>query len=325
MPLDHFVSQVYLKNFSDPEDGQLYAIKKSDLEEFRCRPKDVCRVQEGSTNEFLNDPRAVEEFLKEIEPDWNKAVAQLGEQALNHNGIVTIAGMVAYITSCSPTGMRMHSEPLQKQVELVAKSLDASGQIPKPPPELEGESLTELIENGKIRVAIDEKFPQAIGISQILGLTENFGNMHWEILINEQGDSPFLTSDFPVAVEHVGDNVPINRIFPILPKLAIRMIPKRLEVSKHDDLRFKQFSSSQKKLHAGEVRSCNQLIVRSAENLVFHHKKLGWFRRFVERNRHFRVEAVTETIPAPTGNLLMSQTKIVRYYPSNEKQNNSCA
>ena len=54
MPLDHYVSQVHLKNFYSPVlDGLMYGIRKSDLKCFRTKSQDVCRIEDGSTNAYL--------------------------------------------------------------------------------------------------------------------------------------------------------------------------------------------------------------------------------------------------------------------------------
>jgi hypothetical protein len=54
MALDHYVSQVHLKNFYSPAlNGMMYAIRKSDLKRFQTRSKNVCRIEEGSTNAYL--------------------------------------------------------------------------------------------------------------------------------------------------------------------------------------------------------------------------------------------------------------------------------
>jgi len=57
----------------------MYAIRKSDLKRFRCRAKDVCRIEDGSTNAYLTSDRAIEEFLRGIEPKYNTSVAKLRE------------------------------------------------------------------------------------------------------------------------------------------------------------------------------------------------------------------------------------------------------
>ena len=69
MPLDHYISQVHLKKFYSPVLGdRMYAIRKSDLKSFTSRSKDVCRTNDGSRNAYFDEDRAIEEFLKTIEP-----------------------------------------------------------------------------------------------------------------------------------------------------------------------------------------------------------------------------------------------------------------
>jgi hypothetical protein len=80
MPFDHYVSQVHLKNFNSPAlDGKLYAIRKSDLKRFQTKPRDICRIEDGSTNAYLTESRAIEDFLKDVEPRYNASVAKLRE------------------------------------------------------------------------------------------------------------------------------------------------------------------------------------------------------------------------------------------------------
>jgi hypothetical protein len=76
MPLDHYVSQVHLKKFCSLALGDLmHAIRKTNLKYFTPSSKDVCRIMDGSTNAYLREDRAIEEFLKTIEPNYNAALA----------------------------------------------------------------------------------------------------------------------------------------------------------------------------------------------------------------------------------------------------------
>ena len=65
MPLDHYVSQVHLRNFYSTT-GRLNAIRKSDLKCFSSRSEDVRRIEDNGTNAYLREDRAVEEFLKDV-------------------------------------------------------------------------------------------------------------------------------------------------------------------------------------------------------------------------------------------------------------------
>jgi hypothetical protein len=122
--------------------------------------------------------------------------------------------------------MCVNSEPLKERVESSAYEFDTKGLISAPPPALGGNSLTDLLQSGKIQFAIDPKFAQAIGIANVLNLTALLGNFRWEILHNEFGDSPFFTSDFPIAIEETADPRTLNKIVPLSPDLAVRIVTK---------------------------------------------------------------------------------------------------
>ncbi len=249
MALDHYVSQVHLKNFYSPAlDGLMYAIRKSDLKRFTPKSQDVCRIEEGSTNAYLTEDRAVEEFLKDVEPRYNASLAKLRERKMDQEAIASLAGFCAYVVTCSPTAMRLHSGPLKATLESTAAVLDKQGMIPKAPEALGEKSITELLADGTVKFTVDPKFPQAVGISNILHHTSVFGNSPWEILHNGEINNPFFTSDYPVAMEIFNINTPINRIVPLAPDLAIRIIPDiRLSGTK-PDLTFAKFRATPRQL-----------------------------------------------------------------------------
>jgi hypothetical protein len=43
----------------------------------------VCRIADGNTNSYLREDRAVEEFLKEIEPKYNAVLKKLVEDKID--------------------------------------------------------------------------------------------------------------------------------------------------------------------------------------------------------------------------------------------------
>src|SRR6202022_1896603 len=101
MALDHYVSQVHLKNFYSPAlDGLMYAIRKSDLKRFPTKSQDVCRIEEGSTNAYLSKDRAIEEFLKDVEPRYNASLAKLRENKMDQEAIASLAGFAADVVTC---------------------------------------------------------------------------------------------------------------------------------------------------------------------------------------------------------------------------------
>lgn len=313
MPLDHYVSQVHLRRFYSPALGgrQMYGFRKRDGYVFPCSSKDVCRVQDGSTNEYLLKDRIIEEFLRTIEPNYNSAIDELRMGKPNRNTVYVIAGFAAYVTSCSPAAMRLHAGPLRSAVEATGKILDASGEIPRAPELLGGKSYTELIESGIIKTSIDEKYPQALGINGIMERVNIWGNSAWDILINEHADdSPFFTTDFASGIELSDDPRIINRLVPLGPDLALRIRPDLDARDLKKDTTFKAFRCRLLTPSRNEVRAINQIIVRCGEELVFFRDNHDWVKGFLNKNRFFRVEPVTAEIKTPTGYALVSTIRV---------------
>ena len=143
-----------------------------------------------------------------------------------------------------------------------------------------------------------------MGIASILSRTATFGNFKWEILINPFDDSPFFTSDFPVAIEKTEDLRVLNRIAPLAPNLAIRIRPDLSLDRERTDFSFSGFRYTVRKLSRPEVMSVNRLIVRCAETTVFFRDDYEWVPSFVKRNAGFRIEPRTRRIPHGNGTLL---------------------
>lgn len=311
MPLDHFVSQVHLKNFYSPVLGnRMHAIRKADMKAFTPDAYSVCRIPDGSTNPYFADERVIEEFLKGIEPKYNQALKDISTDFLDAESIYVVAGFIAYVLTCSPAGMRIQSQPFKGALEETGRLIDAKGEIGVPPPELGGASLTDLFDSGAVRVEIDPKYPQAVGISSILHLTNTFGNFSWEILINDNEDSPFFTSDFPVTIEKTSDFRIINRIVPLSPTLAVRLQPNIWHDTTKKDFSFAGFRRRVRYPSRKEVARINALLVRGAETTVFFRDDREWVPRFVHKNAAFRIEPRTRRIPHNGGTLLWSTIDI---------------
>ncbi len=276
------------------------------LHAFPCRSENVCRIDEGDTNEYLTESRAIEEFLKTVEPKYNASVAKLRTGNVDKEVIYVIAGFVGYVLCCSPAAMRINSGPLQNELEATAALLDENGKMPKAPNSLGGKiGDRALLKEGTIKFKVDEKYPQAIGISNIMERVNTFGNFEWDVLLNDEPESPFFTSDFPVAIERTGDWRILNRVVPLGPDIAVRIKPD-LDGKRSKDLKFRNFRSRQRKIRGDAVREVNRLIVQSAEKLVFYRDDNAWVKRFVERNSKYRIEPTMHKVRTGKGNLAIT-------------------
>lgn len=312
MPLDHYVSQVHLRNFYSPIlKNRLYAVRKSDRKTFTPRSEDVCRIADGSSNAYLQPERIVEDFLLSVEPRYNTALATLQDGEPDAAAVHTMAGFAAYVSTCAPAAMRIGTTPLQSVLKTTAEMLDRQGQIPPAPEALGNKTITQLLNDGTVQFNVDGKYPQALGISGILHRLSVFGNSPWEILHNENEDNPFLTSDFPVAIEARGNSGIVNRIVPLAPNLAIRILPDVTLARTKPDLTFSRFRYRRLCLSRTDVSALNRLVVQCAEDTVFHRDAYEWIPGFVSKNRHYRIECVTTRVPYGTGVLNIATQRVV--------------
>ena len=206
--------------------------------------------------------------------------------------------------------MRLHSGPLKAQLEAAAAILDKQGVIPKAPEILGEKSITELLADGTVNFTVDPKYPQAIGIANILHHASVFGNSPWEILHNDEEESPFFTSDYPAAIEAFDINTPINRIVPFAPDIAVRIKPDiRLSGAK-PDITFSKFNGTSRHLKRAEDLEINRLLVRCAEEMIFFRDDRDWIESFVDKNRRYRIEPVTHKLPHGSGQIQISTHRI---------------
>lgn len=305
MALDHFISQVHLKNFyAEPLDGRkMYAYRKSNLQTFPCDARDVCRISEGSTNEFLTEPRLLEEFLKNVEPKYNHAAQALADEKFGFDEVLVIAGFAAFVLACSPTAMRLGASSLSKLAATEIELIKRMGELPPLPPELGAASATELVKSGKLIVETDPKFPQGMGISQLPALTKSLASFCWEIIKNpDSTTTPFLTSDFPVAIEAPGP--PAVRVLPLRPDLAVRVYPIVRPPTLPDELT--DFRYRMLIANTNAVREINRSIVQSAEEFVFSPLSTIGLAKLVRKYAKFRLEMDNVRIPQGTGFLLLN-------------------
>lgn len=311
MPLDHYISRVHLKNFYSSVLGEsMYAIRKSDLRSFKTKAEAVCRISNGSTNNYLSDSRAIEEFLSTIEPRYNFSLNKVLSNEIDNDTIYVLSGFIAYILTCSPTGMRLHSEPLRATIRNTAKIMDSHDCLPISPPSLGGESVSKLLLKDIVGIDIDPKYPQAIGIASIYDLTATIGNFYWEFLINNLPDTPFFTSDYPIAIEDKKSIYP-NKIIPLSPSIAVRITPNVNIKKEQLDFSFPYVKYKKRQASYSEIRAINRLVVRSAENNIFYSKDLCWIKDFVKKNSNFRVDLTREIRKSSSGLATYYQQKII--------------
>jgi hypothetical protein len=212
--------------------------------------------------------------------------------------------------------MRILAQPMKAVVETIAIIADEHGALPMSPEALGGRSISEILQSGDIEIEVDPKYPQAIGIQSIMKNVAAFGNFKWDILFNRFDESPFFTSDYPVAVELTNDWRVVNRILPLAPNLAVRIRPDMTIDRKRADFSFGNFGYLIREIGHSELVEINRLIVRCAEETVFYRDHFPWVENFITKNRYYRVEQITNKRRMGGGHLQISTTRVVPYHPT---------
>ena len=102
-----------------------------------------------------------------------------------------------------------------------------------------------------------------------------FGNFPWEILYNPADVNPFFTSDFPTAIEESADPRILNRIIPLTPNLAVRILPDIAIDREKCDFTFNQFRSRFRMIERQELLAVNRLLVRRRTGVLSRRPPVG--------------------------------------------------
>ena len=308
MALDHYISQVHLKQFLRQSDSKLLlAMRKKDQSTFTPLPRDVCRTEDGSTNQYLTENRAVEEFLREIEPAYEPCLARVASGELDWQSRQVFAGFLAYVQTYSPTALRMFDPTIRAMLERTMKILEDSGEVePIDIPDLpdwHGKTVSQLTAEGKIKLDIDLRMPQAMATTQLSKIRHTLAASDVTVL-KPRGPNRFLTSDFPSVILFHYQNKFAQRFLPISPKFGL-IFHTHTSNEERD-------TASHRFVEIGErkTQEINDEIIKAAEHLVFSTHMYPWLADRVRTFRKYRIETVVDEV----GPLLLSQQRAVEQH-----------
>ncbi|KEO92188.1 hypothetical protein EH31_05845 [Erythrobacter longus] len=286
----------------------MFAFRKSKLDSFPCDSRDVCRIEEGSTNPYLGEPRLLEAFLSTFEPKYNRSCEAISVGSFGHDDVAVIAAFMAFVGGCAPTATRLGASNLSEITKLELDRPEKLDKLPPIPQELEATSVLELINDGKLTFDIDRKYPHALGVANLIESTIAFSSYPWEILRNGHSTQcPFLTSDFPIAIE--GPQPPLTRLVPLRPDLAIKVSPVVRSPTLKDnprDFRFRLVDVT-----PAQVRIFNRQVVRCAEDFVFSPISSHGIARLVKKYASHRLGLVSRKTHKERGAMICRSIDIV--------------
>jgi uncharacterized protein YneF (UPF0154 family) len=271
MAQDHYIARTYLKHWTDTHSRKLlYAYRKSDLKEFRCKPADVCREWNGDLNEkyFKKNPPILGQLRKIFEKDWNKAIEQLTKKSVSPDDKFILAGYWAHLITCTPswraTGVQMLEEQIKQLMHFMAKRKLRN--VP-----FDASLISSLLNDGRVKTVADPDFIKAMVTKQLLHIAWVLYNQPWTVLENET-DVPFVTSDNPCSIfPDAPLGQPTTRFLPVTPSLALfTSLDERNLPAKEINLKLPPSGSvSGKAITKANAKSLNRITVMNAEQLVF--------------------------------------------------------
>ena len=288
MALDHYVSQVHLKQFIDPELKHLLrAYRKSNLSTFTPTTRDICRIEDWSTNEFLDEPRIVERFAQVAEPAYEESLGRLISGNIVDKDFITFASFAVFVILSSPALVHTLAPIQTKVVDNLMRQMDAAGKLPASPitghPDWDNRTTSELLKEGKIQISVNERFPQALLTYNGGKLLDLFSNASWEIVRPFHGTS-FITSDFPIAFVDRQIKGYALRFLPCSPNIGIIFaLPKRIEYVT-EEVMVKRVTLSR-----SDTVRLNRSIVMSATDIVFSSSSQNWIMPMLEKYRSWRI------------------------------------
>lgn len=298
---DHFVAQTYLRGFTD-EEGLLFPYYKNGRVVIgkRKSPKQVCYETDGDSNTYFDNPRILDEYLPRIENPWTSNIAKLTAGDVDADCRYEMGAYIAFLRSCTPTAKRLGANAMSADLQplvdkTLAEHLHELGEIT-----YETRSAIEkAIQERGIHAVVDEEYVHAVSIQNLIQAAHRFYCSHWLVLVNET-DIPFITSDNPASLYHTEQNSLFAIVFvPLSPSIAV-MIKPDFEIDRPtiDDVEsYKHRGDDYANPKKDFVKHLNELIVKSAENLVLHSDKEEWVEALVSNHKNWRIESKTFELP----------------------------
>jgi len=289
---DHYVSQTYLKQFIDLSNpGYLNVYRKAYPTKSKPRtPRSICYEPDGDSNPYFPmNPRILDDFLKLIEPQWEKIITEIENEDFNFNNKLLISLYVAYLRSCGFTAKRLGKSLMEEELELFRPFL-AENVRENIEDHENGIDLINGLLSPDIKIVFDRDYVHAFAIKNLVHVGTTYHNLPW-IIIKNNSSKPFITSDNPAILIYYPDKWYPDTYVPLTPTLSI-LIPG----DPYHKFIGKNLPSKITIAGVESVEIFNCEIVKFAEDKIISSLKDDWIRDMVQKYRNWRVESVSVKI-----------------------------
>lgn len=304
------MAQTYLEAFTN-NDGMLipYYKGKHVVLGNPKTPKAICFEIDGDTNKYFNDPRTLDSYLPLFENPWVQNVISLRDHFLDGMAKYQISGYVAFLRSCTPAAKRLGQERIRAAIQPTIEKV-SERQFKQHPPKDEDtrKIIKTALMNKQITSKIERQFPHALGINSLVSVTARFFYGKWLIMINKS-NHPFITSDNPAVAYYHGNDDTIAQIYvPIAPDIAILITAdSHKSVIDKSDITNISLNDCFAVPKDNYIEKFNKLIIRAAEERVFHRCVDLQLEQMVLQNSNWHLEIVVDNITTRRGTLVITR------------------
>lgn len=258
----------------------------------------MCHEWDGDLNPAIQHrPDLLGDFRKIFEPQWNTAIENIAAGNISANDKFVLAAYMSHMMVCT-LGWRRIAETMCAQQAAgyfsFSKRMNEKHGLKD---ELLAEGV-EMMERGALKLEANAEYIKALITRQLLTYACLTYNLDW-VLIENDTELPFLTSDNPVALDYSGKpGAPVTRMLPITPKLCVSLTYDPVRADRLDIRDVPRIMHSppqgmvtRAKAKTAGVRALNRLIVQCAENLVFASQANTGSDELVKKYGKYRVEA----------------------------------
>lgn len=269
---DHFVSQTYLRSFSDQNDFvQIY--RKKEKFEKSVPIKSICYELDGDRSVYFENQFGIRDILKLCEPLWQAFIKSIEKENMNDihsqwsekNAYPTflerIMLFISYLRCLSPTTTRLSNKQHEFFLNKIDLPYDSSLPI----------DVREAIKNRKLEVRFaDTKYHKAEALKLLVPIADSLYNKKWFVLVNTT-EVKFVTSDTPVVPLFGGLYIPLTPSYALL-------------ISSEDGNEM-----IYKKISQRAVKQYNKELVKYADDIVISSEPIcSKLSRLVDNHRQYQ-------------------------------------
>jgi hypothetical protein len=254
----------------------------------------ICYEADGDIiRGFLRDESLLGTFRKIFEPAWNDAISDLETRVCDAAVKLAVAGYWTNLMLCTPAWTRIGKEAHDHDWLRTARAHDVlTTQADEP--DLKLKAMLAEIDSGHYRIEAEREAIRAVNVTHLSRFAWQLYNADW-IVIRNDSDTDFITSDNPVAFDDPGPwrggEGGLPRYLTLTPRLCLYglMDPRGTHDDEPDFTRLPRGIVKWASIPLRGVERVNRAVAKCAEDLVISSSELPTVETLVAECARFKV------------------------------------